>query len=82
VAYGYARDGLVRGAKLLVAWLKKHDVGHNELGRRLGFSAGSDFVSKIVNGQRSPGLRAALLFERECNIPPSAWLKTPLHIAA
>ena len=71
---------LSKGQRQLAAWLKRTGTGQNELGRRLGFKG--DFVTKVVNGERNPGLRAALLFELACGIAPSAWLKEPLKLAA
>lgn len=62
---------LSRGSELLLRWLTRHKVSQTELARRL--SARSAQITKLVHGDRRPGLELALALQKSCAISPATW---------
>ena len=60
------------GAQQLLDWMKRRGFSKMDAAAHFGWSL--TFISKLVNGRRSPGLANAITIERETGIPVEAWL--------
>jgi HTH-type transcriptional regulator/antitoxin HigA len=58
-------------ATQLREWIDRQGIRQNEAAFRLGID--QSFVSHILGGRRTPGLRRAVKIERITGIPAAAW---------
>jgi transcriptional regulator with XRE-family HTH domain len=59
------------GPEQLKAWMDRAKKNQAETATYLGMDF--TYISQIVNGVRTPGLRNALIIERNTGIPVEAW---------
>ncbi len=64
-----------RGAEMLNAYLVKHEISQTAFGESVGVAGA--VVTRWVHGDRRPGLRFAILLEKEARIPLAAWNQKP-----
>lgn len=64
------------GREQLTDWMKRRGLTARETAAQFGWD--ETFVSKIVRGERRPGLTNAVKIERETGIPVAAWLSSEL----
>lgn len=71
------------GASQLVDWMKRRWPESTRPAMETANLLGWDitFISKIVNGERLPGLINALKLERETGIPVEAWVPSEVDKA-
>lgn len=68
------------GPEQLKAWMERAKKNQAETAAHLGMDF--TYVSQIVNGVRTPGLRNALIIERNTGIPVEAWAETEVGCLA
>lgn len=65
-------------ATQLREWIERRGIQQNEAADILGID--QSFVSHILSGRRTPGLRRAVKIERITGIPVSSWASKRLDI--
>lgn len=67
---------MTTGADQLRDWMKRRGFSLAEAADFFGWD--QTFISKLINGRRSPGLANAHIIEAKTGIPTQAWLSIPL----
>jgi len=62
------------GATQLLAWIRRRGFSQREAAEYLGWE--ETFISKLVNGERTPGLTNAVKIEDLTGIPTKAWVSS------
>lgn len=70
---------MLSGAEQLRDWMKRRGFTQRETAAH--FDWDETFISKLVRGERTPGLDNALKIERETGIPVEAWVSSEQDIS-